>query len=79
MNKEYIVSSEKVQTEDDVNIIIKETIPQPDVIKEKTLSVKSIKMAILNLNVSIENMQSQKEELQKILDDNSESIQSSIL
>lgn len=77
--KKYIISKEKFSKEDDVKIIIRETIPQPDKVKEKTLLVSSIKKAITDCDLVIANAQAEKAEWQKVLDDNSSSISESIL
>lgn len=77
--KEYIISNEKVNKEDDVKIIIREIIPQPDKVKERTLSVKTIKKAISDCELVIAQAQSEKAEWEKILNDNSNEISKSIL
>lgn len=77
--KEYIISNEKVSKEDDVQITIRESIPQPDIVKEKTISIKSIKLAIENCDAVIQRAQLEKAEWQKILGDGANDIESAVV
>jgi fructose-specific component phosphotransferase system IIB-like protein len=76
--KEFIISKQKVDKESDITITVRETIPQPSKVMEKTLTVGSIKKAIADCEKTIELANIEKANWQKILDDNSSAILESI-
>lgn len=77
MQKTYEIKN-KYSNEDDVVITIKEEVPQPIIVKEKTLTVLAIKNQIKQIENDIANLQIEREKWQSVLRENKEEIKKAI-